>query len=199
MISEKDVIDVSESNRKYVFLAIHSYKLLNLNKEASEKDVNDAYDKKYKELLQSIQPKEEIDENKEILKNARDTILVILEVLKSCSRKAKIDWEDYFNAYEIYTKEHPALCAIMDTDQLYESLNSAIASGSAFLPFSYHSPLRERVPLDWENVWRKLAFYVFIIVGIPILILFWNIHPVLGIIGIVGYFWIAKNLWENLL
>jgi hypothetical protein len=79
-------------------------------------------------------------------------------VLKSCSRKAKIDWEYYFNAYEIYTREHPALSATMDTDQLYESLNSAIVLGSEFSPFLYHSSLRERVPLDWENVWRKLGF-----------------------------------------
>ena len=40
--------------------------------------------------------------------------------------------------------------------------------------------------------WRILHFFVMLLL-IPVLISLWNMHPVLGILGIIGYIWLIRN------
>lgn len=175
MISEQDVIEISKSVRKQAFLSIQGYKLLDLKYDANGKDINDAYHKKFKELSSSVQSKEEIDERKKILNEARFNSLVMSETLKSLSVRFKFHWAYYFKAYEVYTREQPVLSASMNTDQLYEALNSDMVEFAEFLPFLYQSSLDEKVSLNWKNIWKEIGWYTFIILGILMLILAWNL------------------------
>ena len=65
------------------------------------------------------------------------------------------------------------------------ALQALIESGKNTQQFAKESYEKQR-----EEMFH---FYIFIIVAIPLIVIMWNLHPVLGILGIIGYIWLIRN------
>jgi uncharacterized membrane protein (DUF106 family) len=53
--------------------------------------------------------------------------------------------------------------------------------------------IRLQIKYQRQELFWDIFFFFIMILLIPILVLAWNIHPVLGILGIIGYVWLVSN------
>lgn len=56
--------------------------------------------------------------------------------------------------------------------------------------------IKERKEIQ-RKAWYQILYFLIVVALIPVLVWLWNIHPVLGILGIIGYIWIIRNKIQN--
>lgn len=56
---------------------------------------------------------------------------------------------------------------------------------------------RERIAKESKaaqrEAWHQVIYFIIVVALIPVLIWLWNIHPVLGLLGIVAFVWLVRN------
>lgn len=175
-----------ESGRRYMFRMLRCYRLLRLSKNATANEMQKSY---------LIKKQTASDEELDDLKFAYESSLEFLNLFKTLSKEAKDDWAAFFEGYRIflYSKSESEKETF---EQLDEGMQlSFFDSDMLFQPLKY-SGLRKNSIL-WGDIFSFLGFLLFILIGIPVLILMWNIHPVLGLLGIVLFVWLVKKRLEN--
>jgi len=77
--------------------------------------------------------------------------------------------------HEVYVATDPVISALdQDQKEIEESARQGVKE--------------EKERFKWQ-----IFFFIIMVLLVPLLIVLWNLHPVLGILGIVGYVWLVKN------
>lgn len=181
--------DTATMGRLMVFLVLKSFKLLGLKANASAKEADAALKSITHEIHDGILLEDETEARLSEATDAHEVAISFIDgPLKPVSKEAAEDWVRFYNAYTIYLdsksdKEKEELKKYSDEVQL-----SFLDADMMMKPIVYGEMrvgLREGLATTWA----------ILILGIPVLILLWNLHPVLGILGIVWYLWLLRDRW----
>lgn len=174
-----------------VFIVLKSFKQLGLKANATAKDADAALKNIAHEMHGSILPEDEAKARLSEATDAHEIVMSFIEgPLKPASKEASEDWVRFYNAYTTYLdtksdKEKAELKKHSDEVQL-----SFLDADMMLKPMVYGEMrvgLREGLATSWA----------ILILGIPILVVLWNVHPVLGILGIVWYLCLLRDRWVN--
>lgn len=181
--------DTATMGRLMVFLVLKSFKLLGLNANANTKEADAALKSITHEIRDGILSEDEAGASLSEATDAHEVVMSFIDgPLKPATKEAAEDWVRFYNAYTTYLesksdKEKEELKKYSDDVQL-----SFLDADMMTKPMVYGEMrvgLREGLATTWA----------ILILGIPVLILFWNLHPVIGILGIVWYLWLLRDRW----
>lgn len=181
--------DTATMGRLMVFLVLKSFKLLGLKANASAKEADAALKSITHEMHDVILPEDEAETRLSEVTDAHEIVMSFIDgPLKPFTKEAEQDWVRFYNAYTTYLhsksdKEKEELKKYSDEEQL--SLFDLDMNMRPMVYREMRAGLREGLATTWA----------ILILGIPVLILLWNLHPVLGILGIVWYLWLLRDRW----
>ena len=179
-----------EDGRKFLFQVVLDYRLFGLNFNSSDKEIDLAFED-LANKVSSISKNSSIPFNaikEEIM--ASERILIFRKMMKeeSFSKLAKLDGEDFFEGYDMYMKEHPNDENLGFIPRL---LNYDLEV--TLQPLKYKKRtinfFNSQKQFEVEGLWGL----GYLLIGIPVLIVMWGIHPVVGILAIAFYLWTARN------
>lgn len=174
--------------RLIVFLVVKAFWVLKLKAKAGVQDAGEAARKLAQEIKSSaLTESEKTARLKEISEAHESALGFISGPLKPATKESADDFERFLSAYHIYMgskteEEREGLKERSEEVQL-----SLFDMDYAMKPMAYGNVqvrLREGLLTSW----------VILLLGIPVLVVLWNLHPVLGILGIIGYVFI---LWKR--
>lgn len=180
--------DTVALGRLIVFLVVKAFRVLGLKAKASVRDADESLKKLTQEIKDSaLSESEKTARLTEVSEAHKSALGYISGPLKPATKEAADDFERFLDAYTIYMGGK--------TDEERESLKKH----SEEVQLSFFDMDYAMKPMVYGNVQVRLregllTSWVILLVGIPVLVVLWNLHPVLGILGIIGYVFI---LWKR--
>jgi hypothetical protein len=181
--------DTATTGRLLVFVVLKSFKLLGLKANATAKDADAALKSITHEIHDGIMPGDEAETRLTEATEAHEVVMSFIDgPLKPATKEAADDWVRFYGVYTTYLdsktdKEKEELKKCSDEAQL-----SLLDADLVLKPLVYgvvRTSARDGLATSWAIV----------ILGIPVLIFLWNLHPVVGILGIVWYLWLLRDRW----
>lgn len=181
--------DTATMGRLIVFLVLKSFKLLGLKANATAKDADAVLKSIAHEIQDGILPEDEAETRLTEATEAHEVVMSFIDgPLKPATKEAADDWVRFYNAYTTYLdsktdEEKEGLKKYSDEVQL------SFLDADMMLKPAVYGEMRVGLREGLATTWAIL------ILGIPVLIFLWNLHPVLGILGIVWYLWLLRDRW----